>query len=45
MSLLIRALSGAACCYVPYAGLGAVPTDEWTVQRLTGDALKNFAES
>jgi len=28
-----------------YAGLGAVPMDEWTVQRLTGDALKNFAES
>jgi GNAT superfamily N-acetyltransferase len=28
-----------------YAGLGAVPMDEWTVQRLTGDALKNFAEN
>jgi GNAT superfamily N-acetyltransferase len=28
-----------------YAGLGAVPMNEWTVQRLTGDALKNFAES
>jgi GNAT superfamily N-acetyltransferase len=28
-----------------YAGLGAVPMDEWTVQRLTGDALKSFAES
>lgn len=28
-----------------YAGLGAVPMDEWTVQRLTGDALKTFAES
>lgn len=28
-----------------YRGLGAVPMDEWTVQRLTGDALKNFAES
>lgn len=28
-----------------YARLGAVPMNEWTVQRLTGDALKNFAES
>jgi GNAT superfamily N-acetyltransferase len=28
-----------------YAGLGAAPMDEWTVQRLTGDALKSFAES
>jgi GNAT superfamily N-acetyltransferase len=28
-----------------YASLGAVPMDEWTVQRLTGDALKSFAES
>ena len=28
-----------------YGSLGAVPMDEWTVQRLTGDALKNFAES
>ena len=28
-----------------YRGLGAVPMDEWTVQRLTGDALKSFAES
>ena len=28
-----------------YCGLGAVPMDEWTVQRLTGDALKIFAES
>jgi GNAT superfamily N-acetyltransferase len=28
-----------------YRGLGAMPMDEWTVQRLTGDALKAFAES
>ncbi len=28
-----------------YRGLGAAPMDEWTVQRLTGDALRNFAES
>jgi len=28
-----------------YRGLGAVAMDEWTVQRLTGDALKTFAES
>ena len=28
-----------------YGSLGAVPMDEWTVQRLTGDALKSFAES
>lgn len=28
-----------------YAGLGARPMDEWTVQRLTGDALHQFAES
>ena len=28
-----------------YRGLGAAPMDEWTVQRLTGDALKSFAES
>jgi GNAT superfamily N-acetyltransferase len=28
-----------------YRGLGAVPMGEWTVQRLTGDALKTFAES
>jgi GNAT superfamily N-acetyltransferase len=28
-----------------YRGLGAIPMDEWTVQRLTGDALKTFAES
>jgi GNAT superfamily N-acetyltransferase len=28
-----------------YRSLGAVPMDEWTVQRLTGDALKTFAES
>lgn len=28
-----------------YAGLGAKPMDEWTVQRLTGDALRKFAES
>jgi GNAT superfamily N-acetyltransferase len=26
-----------------YRSLGAVPLDEWTVQRLTGDALKNLA--
>ena len=28
-----------------YGSLGAKPMDEWTVQRLTGDALKSFAES
>jgi GNAT superfamily N-acetyltransferase len=28
-----------------YRSLGAVAMDEWTVQRLTGDALKSFAES
>jgi GNAT superfamily N-acetyltransferase len=28
-----------------YRSLGAVPMDEWTVQRLTGDALRQFAES
>jgi GNAT superfamily N-acetyltransferase len=28
-----------------YRGLGAVAMDEWTVQRLTGDALKTFAEN
>ena len=28
-----------------YRGLGAIAMDEWTVQRLTGDALKTFAES
>jgi GNAT superfamily N-acetyltransferase len=28
-----------------YGSLGAVPMDEWTVQRLTGDALKTFAEN
>ena len=28
-----------------YRSLGAKPMDEWTVQRLTGDALKSFAES
>jgi GNAT superfamily N-acetyltransferase len=28
-----------------YRSLGAAPMDEWTVQRLTGDALKTFAES
>ena len=28
-----------------YRGLGAVAMNEWTVQRLTGDALKTFAES
>jgi GNAT superfamily N-acetyltransferase len=27
-----------------YRGLGAVPMDEWTVQRLTGDALLAVAE-
>jgi GNAT superfamily N-acetyltransferase len=26
-----------------YAGLGAVPMDGWTAQRLTGDALRRFA--
>ncbi|MEY4322328.1 MAG: hypothetical protein RL410_109 [Actinomycetota bacterium] len=26
-----------------YRAQGAVPMDEWTVQRLTGDALHNFA--
>jgi diamine N-acetyltransferase len=28
-----------------YGRLGAKPMDEWTVQRLTGDALREFAES
>lgn len=27
-----------------YRSIGAIPMDEWTVQRLHGDALKNFAE-
>ena len=27
-----------------YLSLGAVPLDEWTTYRLTGDALKNLAE-
>jgi len=27
-----------------YRSLGAVPMDEWTVQRLTGDALKRLAQ-
>lgn len=27
-----------------YLSLGAVPMDEWTVYRLTGDTLKNVAE-
>jgi len=27
-----------------YKSLGALPRDEWTVFRLTGDALKNLAE-
>ena len=27
-----------------YKSLGAVPMDEWTVYRLTGDALRNLAE-
>jgi len=27
-----------------YKGLGAVPMDEWTVMRVTGDALKKLAE-
>jgi hypothetical protein len=26
-----------------YQALGAVPMDEWTVFRLSGDALKKFA--
>jgi hypothetical protein len=45
MSLLCRALPGIACSDAPYAEQGAVAMDEWTVQRLTGDALKTFAES
>ncbi len=28
-----------------YGELGAMPMDEWTVQRLTGDSLMKFAES
>lgn len=28
-----------------YLSLGAKPQDEWTVYRLTGDALRDFAES
>lgn len=28
-----------------YRSVGAVPMDEWTVQRLTGDALTKFAAS
>jgi GNAT superfamily N-acetyltransferase len=28
-----------------YRGMGAVAMDEWTVQRLTGDALRAIAES
>ena len=28
-----------------YKSVGAVPMDEWTVYRLTGDALTAFAES
>ena len=28
-----------------YAGLGVKPMDEWTIQRLTGDALREFVES
>ncbi len=28
-----------------YGKIGAKPMDEWTVQRLTGDALRSFAES
>ncbi|MBO9665472.1 MAG: GNAT family N-acetyltransferase [Bdellovibrio sp.] len=28
-----------------YKSLNAVPMDEWTVYRLTGEALKNFANS
>jgi GNAT superfamily N-acetyltransferase len=28
-----------------YGKIGAKPMDEWTVQRLTGDALREFAES
>ncbi len=27
-----------------YRGIGAVPMDEWTVQRLSEDALRRFAE-
>ncbi len=27
-----------------YRSIGAVPMDEWTVQRVTGDALKRLAE-
>jgi hypothetical protein len=26
-----------------YRGLGAAPMDEWTVYRLTGDALRDLA--
>ena len=28
-----------------YGKIGAKPMNEWTVQRLTGDALREFAES
>ena len=28
-----------------YESLGAVPMNEWTVNRMTGDALKNLAEA
>lgn len=28
-----------------YVSVGSVPMDEWTVYRLTGDKLKNFAKS
>ena len=28
-----------------YKSLGAVPMEEWTVQRLTGDALQACADS
>ena len=27
-----------------YRSIGAVPMDEWTIYRLSGDALKNFAD-
>jgi hypothetical protein len=26
-----------------YQSIGAIPMDEWTVQRITGDALKKLA--
>lgn len=28
-----------------YRSIGAIPMDEWTVQRVTGEALKNLAEA